>query len=116
MDLKEFIQQALVQVAEGLTSAQAPIQNLGGMLNPSLSGNHEDLGKHGLLLAFHSTVSVVTFDIALTANTGQGTKGGIGVIVGAVSLGSTGESKTESSTVSRIKFAVPMMLPPPQKA
>lgn len=85
------------------------------MLNPSLSGKHEDLGKHGLLLAFHSTVSVISFDVALTANAGQGTKGGMGVIVGAVSLGATGESKTGSSTISRIKFDVPMMLPKPGK-
>jgi hypothetical protein len=56
-------------------------------------------------------VDQVDFDVAVTAVEGKGTKGGIGVFVGAVGLGSLGESNVSSSTVSRIRFSVRVRLP-----
>jgi hypothetical protein len=54
---------------------------------------------------------MVSFDIALMAMEGTATKRGIGLVVGMVTLGSTGQSKEESSSVSHVKFSVPVSLP-----
>jgi small neutral amino acid transporter SnatA (MarC family) len=53
----------------------------------------------------------VKFDVAVTVGEGTGTKGGIAVFVGAIGLGSQGESKTSQSSVSSIQFEVPISLP-----
>jgi hypothetical protein len=54
---------------------------------------------------------MVSFDVALMAMEGTATKRGIGPVVGMVTLESTGQSKEESSSVSHVKFSVPVSLP-----
>jgi hypothetical protein len=67
-----------------------------------------------MLNTYTGTAQIVEFDVALTAMEGTGTKGGIGVVAGMFALGSTGQSKEESSSVSRVKFSVPLSLPTPK--
>lgn len=111
MDLKEFIRDTLTQIAEGAAEAQANINALGGEVIPHIrSGTYMELGKHGLLSTENGYAHMIEFDVALTASEGTGTKGGIGVFLGAVTLGSGGESKTENSSLSRIKFSIPISL------
>jgi hypothetical protein len=57
----------------------------------------------------------VEFDIAVTVREGKETAGGIGVVVGAVALGSRGKSTDGNTTVSRLKFQVPVMFPTSSK-
>lgn len=111
MDLKDFISQTLVQIAEGVSDSSVRINELGGRVNPHVTSEHKELSRHGMLWSSGSAVHVVSFDVALTVNTGTGTKGGIGIFAGAVNLGSSGESKAESSSVSRVSFTVPLILP-----
>ncbi|MBJ7575469.1 hypothetical protein [Luteimonas sp. MC1828] len=112
MDLKDFVSQTLVQIATGVKDAQAQVKDLGGTVNPSLNSGHELAGKLGFLYTRDSSMApVVQFDVALTVAEGSGTKGGIGVFAGAVNLGSSGQSQSEQSSVSRVKFAVPLTLP-----
>jgi len=54
----------------------------------------------------------VEFDIAVTVDTGASAKGGIGIVVCAVNLGSVNESDMKNSSMSRIRFRVPVILPP----
>jgi small neutral amino acid transporter SnatA (MarC family) len=49
--------------------------------------------------------------VAVTATDGTKTKGGIGVFVGAVGLGSQGQSEELKQSMSKIKFTVPLALP-----
>ena len=112
MELKEFIGQALADIVQGVFDAQQTLGTNRNYINPKLStqqGIHE---KHGKLVSTQGQlVQTVEFDIAVTASEGKGTKGGIGVVVGVFALGSQGQSSTEISAVSRIKFSVPMTLP-----
>lgn len=111
MDLKEFIRNTLTQIAEGAAEAQANISALGGEVAPSINtGTYMELGKHGLLSTDKGYAHMVDFDVALTTSEGTGTKGGIGVFLGVATLGSGGESKSESSSLSRIKFSIPITL------
>ena len=112
MDLKDFVSETLVQIATGVKDAQAKVKELGGTVNPSLNCGHEVASKLGFLYTRDSAMApVVQFDVALTVTEGTGTKGGIGVFAGAVNLGSSGQSNNEQSSVSHVKFSVPLTLP-----
>jgi hypothetical protein len=112
VDLKEFVSQTLCQIVEGVKSAQQSVQTSGGAVNPKLHSGHDNLAKSGFLFSTaHGSVQVVQFDVALTVSEGSGTKGGIGVFAGVLSLGSTGQSNAENTSVSHVKFSVPLALP-----
>ncbi len=111
MDLQEFISQTLIQIVNGVTDAQNIESEKGAKISPSLSGSAEYAAEHGFLKSDAGPAQIVQFDVAITAKEGTGTKGGIGVVAGIVSLGSTGQSNTENSSVSRVKFSVPVTLP-----
>ena len=51
------------------------------------------------------------FDVAVTTSEGTETKGGIGVVVGAIVLGSHGKTDRSNISVNRIKFTVPIDYP-----
>jgi len=55
--------------------------------------------------------SYIEFDVAVTVTEGAERKGGIGVAAGIFAIGGQGKTETQSGTVSRIKFSVPVMLP-----
>lgn len=114
MDLKDFISQTLIQIAEGVSDSAKRVVELGGQVNPHLMGEQKEMGRHGILWGSGHAVHVVGFDVALTVNSGTGTKGGIGIFAGAVTLGASGESRAENSSVSRVNFTVPLLLSRPK--
>jgi hypothetical protein len=111
VDLREFITQTLTQIASGVRDAQATARSVGAEVNPHITTTWPEASKHGFLNASERFASIVQFDVALTVTEGTNTKGGIGVFAGAINLGSSGQSQNEQSTVSRIKFTVPIVLP-----
>ncbi|HEY6644111.1 hypothetical protein [Povalibacter sp.] len=111
MNLRDFISETLTQIIGGVTDAQKAAVEMGGKVSPKLSGSTNYASDHGFLSAQGGSAQVVRFDVALTVKEGTGTKGGIGIVAGIVSLGSTGQSNAESSSVSRVQFSVPVTLP-----
>ncbi len=111
MNLKEFVAETLTQVVEGVTDAQERIKSHGAQVNPYLLTDFDSAAKQGMMHTKNGQAVIVQFDVALTAMEGTGTKGGIGVFLGTFTVGSTGQSQAENSTMSRIKFSVPLRLP-----
>jgi hypothetical protein len=112
MNLKEFVSGVLTQIIEGVQEAQAGRTPESGQVNPGLSTTQGILQARGHMVSRRGElVQDVEFDVALTTNEGTQTKGGIGVFVGAVGLGSQGQSDQSHSSVSRVKFSVPLTLP-----
>jgi len=113
MELKDFISETLTQIIEGVNEAKNNIKDNGAEINPSLMGDINYVAKHGGGLHTNrgNYAQIVEFDVAVTATEGKGTKGGIGIVTGAINLGSAGQSKTENTSVSKIKFNVPLALP-----
>jgi hypothetical protein len=111
MELREFVAGSILQIIDGVKNAQ-DLNKTDARISPSAlklgnqvqQSNLYDFGD-GMLL------SNVEFDVAVTAEKSAGTKGGIGVFVGAVGLGSQGKSDSKDQSVSRIKFSVPISLP-----
>jgi hypothetical protein len=111
MELKDFVSQTLTQIIDGVSDAQAAALQAGAQVNPYVNAAGSDLVSQGMLYTEGNAAQVVKFDVALTVSEGTGTKGGIGVFAGAVNLGSAGQSQSENSSVSRVQFSVPVILP-----
>ena len=112
MNLKDFVSETLSEIIEGVKNVKQDEAKFGAEINPDVFGDTKDIVRQGLLkMSGSKTVTIVDFDVAVTAIEGQGAKGGVGVFAGAIGLGGQGESKIENSTVSRIKFSVPVALP-----
>ena len=111
MELKEFVSIALQQIVAGVGEAQGGVTN--GEINPKIWQSQRDAAVKMKILESNSGkwIHLVEFDVAVTVAEGTATKGGIGLVVGPVTLGSTGQSSNQSSTVSRIKFEVPVAWP-----
>jgi hypothetical protein len=108
MELQQFITDALVEIVEGVKNAQKNLQG-NGEINPSPIGSASSFeSKSSFITHGRKIGTFVDFDIAVTATEGTGTKGGIGVFVGSIGLGSQGQSTESNSTVSRIRFQVPI--------
>ena len=116
MELKEFITATLTQIIDGVTAAQYDAAQQGGEINPPVF-TRPDKGQDRLqhMDIASALIQEVSFDVAVTAVEGTQTKGGIGVFIGVVGLGSQGQSNTSTQSVSRIKFSVPIMLPPSKR-
>ena len=99
MDIKNFIKESLIQIAEGVKEAQQHMldNKVGAVVNKLgvASG-----GKH------------VEFDLGVTVSQGE-SHGGSGKIdiVGMLKIGGGIETTGANQTVSRIKFSVPIELP-----
>ncbi|PHS68671.1 MAG: hypothetical protein COB23_09020 [Methylophaga sp.] len=110
MELKEFIKTALTEIVVGVSEASTIATEHGGSV-----GSMKLYGyvKENKVMTDDNDrpVTTVEFDIALSEANSTDTKGGIGVYLGAVGLGSQGASHGEASSHSRIKFSVPVVLP-----
>src|SRR5689334_14325445 len=101
MELKDFIQQTLEQIVEGVSSAQVVIEKKGGIVNPTEVSFQKDgtwnLYKHGIP---HS----VEFDVGLTSIDKKGSSEGIGVFLGSVNLGKKNDTGVEHTAITKVKF------------
>lgn len=111
MELKDFVRETLVQIAEGVSEAQKALVDSDAEVNPSVSRRFDVKSSNYGDSTSGKPIFLVDFDVAVTATEGTQTKGGIGVVAGVLALGSQGQSSAANSSVSHIKFMVPMALP-----
>ena len=105
-----------MQIALGIENAAERLKGSKALVNPRNVNTDTSLtsGIYGFVdteTHYFKVVQKIEFDVAVTASSGTATKGGIGIMVGAIGLGSQGQSEAQDSSVSRIKFVVPMVLP-----
>ena len=117
MELKEFVSVTLEQIIAGVRDAQRTVAG-GGEVNPKIwMAQRGDAAKMKILESNAGKwIHLVDFDVAVTVVEATETKGGVGLVVGPVVLGSKGQSSAENATVSRIKFQVPVAYPDTDKA
>jgi hypothetical protein len=116
VNLQEFVTQALIQIAAGVRESDKELQASGAVVSPryvTVVGQDKSniYGYIGDQTNSRRAVHFVEFDVAVTAIEGKGSKGGLGIVVGFMSLGSQGSSEESNTSVSRIKFKVPIALP-----
>lgn len=110
MQLSQFVQEVLTEIVTGIRAAQAA--NGGSHISPDMDGGHDYAPNH---TRFNSSArlksTVVDFDIALTVETSTKAGGKAGLKVFDVGVDGGGERVSRDSTVSRVQFAVPLLLP-----
>lgn len=113
INLQDFISETLTQITNGVRNAQTRTADTDAHINPVDLYLGSDATKGRMFRPkTYQPIETVHFDIAVTAEEATDTKGGIGVFVGSIGLGSQGQSDARNSSVSRIQFSVPVLLPP----
>ena len=110
MDVKSFVSATLRQVLEGVQDAQSFALEVGAAVNPLLSS----AGSVPLPVSeTGQTVYSVDFDIAVTTESVASKEGGAGIKVASfVDFGAKGSSQDRAQSVSRVRFTVPICMPP----
>jgi hypothetical protein len=116
MDLRNFIKETLVQLAQGIDDARIALEGSNAVVNPrnvATGAGNKDSSIYGFVTSgeMSQVVQAINFDVAVSVAQGTETKGGIGLMVGAVALGSHGKSDASNASQSRIQFTIPMVLP-----
>lgn len=111
MELKEFIVNALTDITGAIKDCQENIDN-GAIFAPTNTKAENKINTPTGELV----VSEIAFDVAVTASSENtdGVSGGGGISVLSLNFGLKGsnEDKTMESTISRIRFAIPLVYPP----
>jgi len=110
MELKEFVKETLVQITEGVKSAQEECFKMGGLINPMLAVktcNYQNY-KHD---DKDYPATEVFFKVGLTETDTKGGKSGIGVFLGSISLGKETNKEKEKQSVTSIEFSITAVLP-----
>lgn len=115
MNLQDFITETIVQIVRGIENAGEQLKDSKALVNPrNVKIEPSATNVYGFVEVnkpFLKAVQKVEFDVAVTVSNGTTTKGGIGIMVGAIGLGSQGQSDAQSGYVSRIKFSIPVVFP-----
>ncbi len=113
VNLEEFIFEALKQIVNGVKKAQQHAKENGAEINAN--NIFRDVRNGHLEISNLSTqpgiVQEIEFDIAISATAQGNLKGGIGLFIPAAGIGYQAQKETGNSTVSRIKFKVPLTFP-----
>jgi hypothetical protein len=96
LELKEFVEQTLAQIAQGVEAGQVRIA--GEDERPSFKHSSETQKS-----------TDVTFDLTVHASKTEGSKGQLGIFVGeALGVGVKGSESERNAITNRIQFTVPM--------
>lgn len=107
MDIEAFVATSLEQIVKGVKRAQAAVSESGAKINSKAN-------KMSELRDYQSGFQMqqVEFDLAVTATESSKSGGGIKAGVAILSANFGGGSDSQNSSVTRIKFTVPLVLPP----
>ena len=111
MDIKEFVKESLMQIAESINEANAELEEKGTYIP-----NGGMIGEGVLFSVVKGTETrhyvKIEFDLAVTVSQEQSSNGGGGLSIASfANVGIKSENKEEKVDVSRIKFMIPMALP-----
>ncbi|WP_311066102.1 hypothetical protein [Halomonas sp. DWK9] len=116
MQLDDFVAETLIQIVNGVKKARQAtgIQGIGAQPSkaPSANSSNPDI----IITAHGASAQSVRFDVALTVSEDTGTSAKIGVVSGILNGGGTMEDKSQNTSVSRVQFAIPVILPTPRKS
>jgi hypothetical protein len=117
MLLKDFVKGTLVEIAQGVAEAKKDVESAGARLNPPPYGvGVPVLQPKGPVSVVGGTdryrsIMEIEFDVAVTAVESEGTEGKAGIRVFDFGIGGGMSLAASTSSVSRIKFSVPIVFP-----
>ena len=116
MQLHEFITETLTQIATGIDNANERLSESEAVVNPRhiIYNSDPKVHTYGWLSTKADrlpAVHLVDFDVSVTATEGKENKGGIGVSVGSIGLGTMRKSEQEQMAQNKIRFSIPIVMP-----
>lgn len=111
MELKDFVAESIKQIIDGVNHAKEYADMNGARVNPARQVRSSNDTTQRRDSVDGSSIETINFDVAVKAEEGTKTQGGVGVFIGVVNFGSTGASESVSSSLSRLRFSVPVALP-----
>lgn len=115
MELKDFVQASLIQIAKGIEGAAADLSGTTAQINPkNVYVNSEQRQNYGRLMSskeYAPIVELVEFDVSVHASEGTERSGGVGISIGSVGIGVGGKENENTKSESRIRFKVPVVWP-----
>lgn len=110
MQLDEFVSETLKQIINGVVAAQDFGNQKNAKVNPITARFHSSTQGQAFCEETGVPLQHVAFDVAVTVSEGQTTTDG-NKSVGSISVSPAVTSSTQNSSVSRIQFEVPVLLP-----
>ncbi len=99
IDLKEFVSETVKQVVEGS-------KNAGLYLKENISYDND-----GYVQVGDGNMQKIEFDISVTTIESSKSEGKAGIMIKVVDFGIKGSDNTESTSMNKIKFSVPVAFP-----
>lgn len=101
MQLEEFVQKAIQQIARGVSNASEDVANLGGRVNP-----------HDHIASRSPRLTNIDFDVALVVTESQQSEAGAKLsVINVLSFGGKTQGNDVYQQTSRVKFTVAVELP-----
>lgn len=113
MELRDFVGNALVQMIQGVKDAQQKVSEDGALVNPrvvEVRGRGDQQG--GLIANNGESIRDVQFDIVVTVSEDAGAEHIDVARLGSLEVSVSGEQAVPGNAVNRIRFRVPVSLPP----
>jgi len=111
MKLQEFVSETLKEIIAGVKESQKYAESEGAWISPHMFAHGDKTSIRYIAEKGGANIEQIEFDVAVTSTEGSATEAGAGIFVAAIGLGAKGKSDTSSSSISRIKFSIPLGLP-----
>jgi hypothetical protein len=116
MDVKDFISESLKQIIAGIKTAQEDVSKDGGIVSPDISIRQGTAEANDWLITYQGNpqgrlVNNIDFDIAVTVTEQTDLQGGLGISVAGFKIGAGAKNIDGNTTLSRIKFKIPVVYP-----
>jgi len=113
INLEDFVSEVLQQLINGVKKAQQHAKDNGAHINSDRI--KRDFNTTDFRITNENTkvlVQEVEFDVAVSVSAQGNLKGGMGLIVPVLGIGYQAEKENINTTVSRVKFKIPVAFPP----
>ena len=98
IELKEFVEEAISQIVDGITAAQKRVETSGAIVSPRKSNSKNNVEIEGKLYS----VQNIEFEVSLANMSGEGGKVGFGVTFGAWGFGSNTKIEGQAKSATNI--------------
>lgn len=115
LQLDDFVAETLSQIVSGVRKAREETGLRGIGVRPSSAPAVNASNPDVVLTEGRAAAQSVRFDVALTVAENTGSSAKIGVVSGLINGGGTMDGQSQNSSVSRVQFAIPVLLPLPPR-
>jgi hypothetical protein len=108
MELKEFIETTIMQLVEGINTANKEVQKHGAYINPRCVNRLNEIAK---INNNDYPISNIDFEVSLIQLNSEEKKKGIGVNLKGFNFDNNGKNSQNQQSATSIKFSIPIIFP-----